>query len=109
MFDCVLPTRNGRTGQVFTSVGVLNLRNARYAEDPSPADPACSCLVCRNHSRAYLRHLFCTGEMLGPILATYHNLAYYARLMERIRRCVETDDWEALMEEVAVFAERRRA
>jgi queuine tRNA-ribosyltransferase len=96
MFDCVLPTRNGRTGQVFTSEGVLNLRNARYAEDAAPLDIRCSCLVCRNHTRAYMRHLFATHEMLGPILATHHNLAFYAALMEQIREAIAADTLDDL-------------
>ncbi len=100
MFDCVLPTRNGRTGQVFTSQGVLNLRNARYAEDDTPVDPRCGCYVCTSHSRAYLRHLFLTREMLGPILATHHNLAFYAHLMERIREAIATDTLESLAGEI---------
>lgn len=101
MFDCVLPTRNGRTGQVFTSAGVLNMRNARYAEDGGPLDPTCECAVCRSHSRAYVRHLFATHEMLGPILTTYHNLSFYARLMERIREAIRAQALDALSDEVA--------
>jgi len=100
MFDCVLPTRNGRTGQVFTRSGVLNLRNARFAEDALPPDPGCRCFVCTNHSRAYLRHLFMTREMLGPILATHHNLFFYADLMERIRTAIREDTLDALAGQV---------
>jgi len=88
MFDCVLPTRNGRTGQAFTSEGIVNIRNARYAEADGPLDAACGCCVCAGYRRAYLRHLFITHEMLGPILLTHHNLAYYARLMASIRRAI---------------------
>ncbi len=102
MFDCVLPTRNGRTGQVFTSAGVLNMRNARYAEDTGPLDAACECAVCRAHSRAYIRHLFATHEMLGPILATHHNLSFYARLMERIRKAIRNDSLDALADEIGL-------
>jgi len=105
MFDCVLPTRNGRTGQLFTSQGVLNIRNARYAEDPCPPDPECDCAVCRNHSRAYLRHLFNSREMLGPILATHHNLHFYARLMERIRHAIAEDRLQALEAELPAESE----
>ena len=101
MFDCVLPTRNGRTGQVFTSRGVLNMRNARYAEDEGPLDPDCDCLTCRNHTRAYVRHLFVTHEMLGPILATHHNLSFYRTLMARIREAVQADALDAVAERYA--------
>ena len=85
MFDCVLPTRNARNAQVFTSEGVLNLRNAKYAEDWGPIDAACACQVCRTHTRAYIRHLFNAKEILAPRLTTYHNLAFYHRLMADIR------------------------
>jgi queuine tRNA-ribosyltransferase len=96
MFDCVLPTRNGRTGQAFTSQGILNIRNACYADDESPLDPRCACVVCRNHSRAYLRHLFVTHEMLGPVLMTHHNLSYYAAFMESIRAAIHADTLDDL-------------
>ena len=85
MFDCVIPTRSGRTGRAYTRRGVLNLRNARHAEDPSPLDPDCLCPACRNHSRAYLHHLFKAQEMLGPMLLTWHNLQYYQDLMRDLR------------------------
>lgn len=85
MFDCVMPTRNARNGTLFTSRGKLVIRNACYTEDPLPPDPNCSCYTCRTFSRAYLRHLFNAREMLGPILATYHNLTFFTVLMERIR------------------------
>ena len=85
MFDCVLPTRNARNAQVFTSRGVLNMRNAQYNEDFGPIDANCDCAVCRQHSRAYVRHLFRANEMLGPRLTTYHNLYFYHRLMHDIR------------------------
>ncbi len=88
MFDCVLPTRLGRTGTAFTSVGKVNLRHAKYADDPLPLDPNCDCLTCRRHSRAYLRHLFKAGEATGPRLVTWHNLHYYLRLMERLRDAI---------------------
>ena len=81
MFDCVMPTRSGRTGQAFTSGGALNLRNARHADDPRPLDPNCGCPACRSYSRAYLHHLIKAGEMLGPMLLTWHNLNYYQDLM----------------------------
>ncbi len=88
MFDCVMPTRAGRTARAYTSLGVLNMRNARHAEDGGPLDPACPCLACTRHSRAYLHHLFRAGEMLGPMLLTTHNLTYYAGLMAGMREAI---------------------
>lgn len=88
MFDCVIGTRNGRTGTLFTSAGVLHLRNSRFRDDPRPPDPACACPTCRNHSRAYLRHLFKAGEMLGPILGSLHNTWYLLDLVRRARRAI---------------------
>jgi queuine tRNA-ribosyltransferase len=88
LFDCVLPTRNGRNALAFTDRGPLRLRNERHAKDRSPIDATCGCLACR-HSRGYLRHLFQTGEMLGPILLSIHNLTYYQRLMADARRAIE--------------------
>ena len=88
MFDCVMPTRAGRTGRGFTSRGVLNLRNARHADDAGPLDPQCACTACTRHSRAYLHHLFRANEMLGPMLLTQHNLTYYQSLMRRMRLAV---------------------
>jgi queuine tRNA-ribosyltransferase len=89
MFDCVLPTRNARNGQLFTSEGPLNIKNAAYAEDPRPADPECDCETCRHYSRAYLRHLFKTGEILGSRLNTIHNVRYYAAIVERARAAIQ--------------------
>jgi queuine tRNA-ribosyltransferase len=88
MFDCVMPTRSGRTGRAYTSRGVLNLRNARHADDASPLDPDCDCPACTKHSRAYLHHLIKAEEMLGPMLLTWHNIRYYQSLMERLRRAI---------------------
>ena len=88
MFDCVLPTRSGRTARAYTAGGTLNMRNARHAEDPSPVDAACACPTCAGYSRAYLHHLFRTGEMLGPILLTQHNLYFYQRLMADLRAAI---------------------
>jgi queuine tRNA-ribosyltransferase len=88
MFDCVMPTRSGRTGQAFTCTGTLNMRNARHAEDPSPVDAECGCPCCRNYSRAYLHHLIRSEEMLGPMLLTWHNLAYYQDLMRALRAAI---------------------
>jgi queuine tRNA-ribosyltransferase len=89
LFDCVLPTRNARNGTLFTSAGRLNIRNARFARDPSPADPRCDCPVCRTFSRAYLRHLAVCGEMLSAVLNTVHNLRFYLKLMSDMRRALE--------------------
>jgi queuine tRNA-ribosyltransferase len=86
MFDCVLPTRNARNACAFTSEGKVILKNARYAQDERPLDPACSCGVCRRYSRQYLRHLFVSGEMLGAILTTHHNLHFYLDTMRKIRQ-----------------------
>ena len=86
MFDCVMPTRNARNACAFTSEGKITIRNARYARDQQPLDPNCGCAVCRRYSRRYLRHLFVTGEMLGAILATHHNLYFYLDTMRRIRQ-----------------------
>ena len=90
MFDCVLPTRNGRTGQAFTSRGKLNIKNAQWAKDGRPLDEACRCSVCRRHSRAYLRHLYLTGEMLASILLTHHNLAFFLDTMRRVRQSIRS-------------------
>jgi len=88
MFDCVMPTRAGRTGRAFTSQGILNVRNARHIDDSRPIDPACTCLACTRHSRAYVHHLFRAGEMLGPMLLTQHNLTYYQSLMRGLRHAI---------------------
>lgn len=89
LFDCVLPTRNARNGTLFTSRGRLNIRNARFARDPGPADPCCDCPVCARFSRGYLRHLAVSGEILSAVLNTIHNLAYYLRLVAELRRALE--------------------
>lgn len=91
MFDCVLPTRTGRTGLVFTSQGKMVIRNAPYAEDFLPLDPECDCYACKNFSRAYIRHLFKAGEIMGARLATLHNLRYLIRLMEQVRQAISQD------------------
>ncbi len=93
MFDCVLPTRNGRTGQAFTSRGKVNVKNARWAHDTRPLDESCGCSVCRRHSRAYLRHLFMAGEMLSSILLTHHNLAFFLDTMRRVRQSIRSGDF----------------
>ena len=88
LFDCVLPTRSGRTAQAFTRAGTLNLRNARHADDPAPLDPECRCPACTGFSRAYLHHLTKAGEILGAMLLTRHNLTYYADLMAGLRTAI---------------------
>ena len=98
LFDCVVPTRNGRHGIAFTSEGRLNLRNARFREDPDPVDPDCSCPACAQHSRSYLHHLIRAGEALGARLLSLHNIAYYMRLLADVRAAIEEDrfsDWAA--------------
>lgn len=88
MFDCVMPTRNGRTGGAFTWDGKINIRNARFAEDDSPIDENCGCPVCRRYSRAYLRHLYFAGEILAAVFLTYHNLYFYLDLMRSARKSI---------------------
>ncbi|MFN9091852.1 MAG: tRNA guanosine(34) transglycosylase Tgt [Alphaproteobacteria bacterium] len=92
MFDCVMPTRSGRTGRAYTRGGVINIRNARHAEDNRPLDPGCACPACRAHSRAYLHHLFKANEMLGPMLLTWHNIQYYQDLMAELRAGILAGD-----------------
>nr|WP_235511808.1 tRNA guanosine(34) transglycosylase Tgt [Sphingomonas sp. Leaf23] len=91
MFDCVLPTRSGRTGQAFTRSGPINIRNAKFAEDLAPVDPDCACPVCHGHSRAYLHHLVRAGEILGAMLMTEHNLYFYQALMADLRAAIAND------------------
>ena len=93
MMDCVLPTRAARHGLVFTSQGKVNIKNARYAQDDSPLDPACGCKVCARYSRAYLRHLYATGELLGQVLNSVHNVAYYLDTMGRVRQAIELGEF----------------
>jgi len=90
MFDCVLPTRNGRNGQAFTARGKLNIKNARYALDQNPLDVSCNCSVCRRHTRSYIRHLYQSGEMLASILLTHHNLAFFLDTMKRVRQAIRS-------------------
>ena len=94
LFDCVMPSRNARHGQLFTREGVRNLNNAKYALDSSPIDERCACPVCRNFTRAYVRHLLKSGEMLGMRLAVLHNLYFYNELMEEIRRQLDSGTFE---------------
>ena len=99
MFDCVLPTRNARNGQLLTSEGPINIKNAQYAEDDGPADPACGCYTCRTFSRAYLRHLHMAGEMTGGTLNTLHNLSFYLDTMRRIREAISFGRFEDFRQE----------
>jgi queuine tRNA-ribosyltransferase len=89
MFDCVMPTRNARNGQLFTSRGRINIKNARFRDDPRPIDEACECAVCARYSRAYLRHLNSAGEILWSVLSSYHNLSFYLDTMARIRQAIK--------------------
>jgi queuine tRNA-ribosyltransferase len=88
MFDCVLPTRSGRTGQAFTASGTLNLRNARFSGDQEPIEPGCPCPACVQFSRAYINHLVKSGEILGAMLLTQHNLWFYQRMMQGLRDAI---------------------
>jgi queuine tRNA-ribosyltransferase len=99
MFDCVLPTRNGRNGQAFTAHGKLNIKNARYAVDQRPLDDACKCSVCRRHSRAFLRHLYQSEEMLAGILLTHHNLAFFLDTMRRVRQAIRSGQFAKFRQE----------
>jgi queuine tRNA-ribosyltransferase len=117
MFDCVLPTRNGRNANAFTPTGQLRLRNAKHAEDQSPIEPGCDCVACNPSahgmttpeglpfSRGYLRHLFMVGEMLGPILVSLHNLRYFQRFMQEVRQAIALGDWNALLLRYPIAAE----
>ena len=107
LFDCVLPTRNGRHGVLFTRYGILALRNARFREDPRPIDEGCDCPACLQHSRAYLRHLLHAGEALGSRLASLHNLRFYLRLLEEARAAVREGRLAALREEIEAVASVR--
>lgn len=95
MMDCVLPSRSGRTGQVFTRHGVVNIKNARHADDPRPLDEACTCPACSNYSRAYLHHVFRANEMISGMLLTWHNLHYFQDIMQGMRDAIEAGTFEA--------------
>lgn len=99
LFDCVLPTRLGRNGTAYCNTGKVNIDNARFREDFSPLDPACDCYVCRNYTRAYLRHLFVSKEMLAGRLLSYHNLYFLGKLMARIREAIREDRFREFKEE----------
>jgi queuine tRNA-ribosyltransferase len=103
MFDCVLPTRNARRGSVFTSKGILNIRNAEFKKDERPLDEDCSCYTCRNFTRAYLRHLFHSKELLAYPLLTLHNLFYYAKLIEKIKKAIQKESLSTLKEELKQY------
>ncbi|GAB4177130.1 MAG: tRNA guanosine(34) transglycosylase Tgt [Wenzhouxiangellaceae bacterium] len=103
MFDCVLPTRNARNGQLFTRYGVLKIRHARLRSDARPIDEQCGCYTCRHYSRAYLRHLQRCNEILGAVLATIHNLHYYQELMSGIRAAIEAGEFDRFAREVAAM------
>ena len=100
MFDCVIPTRHARNGQLFTSEGTLNIRNSRFQTDTGPLDPRCACYACRNYSRAYVRHLQQCNEILGARLATIHNLHFYLDLMARVRAAIEAGRFASFAAEV---------
>jgi queuine tRNA-ribosyltransferase len=104
MFDCVIPTRHARNGQLFTSEGPLNIRNSRFQSDLGPIDAGCECYACRHYSRAYLRHLQQCNEILGARLATIHNLHYYLLLMARMRAAIEAGRLGDLAAEIAASA-----
>ncbi len=106
-FDCVLPARNARHSNLFTSQGYMNLLNAKYERDPNPIDPECDCPACRNYSRAYIRHLFKAKEMLGMRLCVLHNLHFYNKLMADIRLAIEEKRYKAFKEEkIRLFSQR---
>jgi len=109
LFDCVLPTRNARNGTLFTSRGRLNIRNARFARDRSPADPECDCPVCSGFSRAYLRHLAVAGELLSAVLNTIHNLAFYLRLLRDLGQALEHGEFTAYTSRMLASLSRENA
>lgn len=108
LFDCVLPTRNARNGQLFTRKGPINIKNARFAEDLEPPDPECGCPTCRRCSRAYLRHLFLSGEMTAATLNTLHNLYFYLDSMRRVRKAIEFGTFESFKREFLETYSRRQ-
>jgi queuine tRNA-ribosyltransferase len=107
LFDCVMPTRNARNGQLFTSEGRLNIKNAQYADDPAPPDPRCACYTCRHFSRAYLRHLFVAGEITAATLNTVHNLWFYLDTMRRIREAISFSSFDQLRQDYRRVFSRR--
>ena len=107
LFDCVMPSRNARHGHLNTWDGIINLNNAKYAEDDRPIDEACDCPTCKRHSRAYIRHLLKANEMLGMRLAVMHNLYFYNTLMERIREALDKGNFAAFKNQYADLLDRR--
>ncbi len=99
MFDCVIPTRVARNGTLYTWRGKVSIKRNEFREDPSPLDPECDCYTCTNYSKAYLRHLFLSGEILGSRLNSIHNIYFYMKLMERIRQAIQEDRWEAFRDD----------
>jgi queuine tRNA-ribosyltransferase len=99
MFDCVIPTRNGRTGSAFTSRGKLNIRNAKFALDQEPLDPDCGCSVCCRYSLGYLRHLYQAGEMTASIMISHHNLAFFMNTMKKARQAIKSSTFQAFSKE----------
>ena len=96
IFDCVIPTRNARNGKIFTTKGIINIKNARYKDDQNPLDSSCSCYTCSTFTRAYLRHLFVANEILGARMLSLHNLFLYQHLMASVRRAIPQGE-EALL------------
>ena len=108
LFDCVLPTRNARNGQLFTRLGPISIKNSRYATDPGPIDPDCACTTCRTHSRSYLRHLYVAGEMSAAALNTVHNLHFYLDTMREIRKAIEFGRFDEFKREFLGSYSRRQ-
>ena len=106
-FDCVMPSRNARHGNLFTSEGLLNLNNNKYLLDSKPLDEHCDCPVCRNYSRAYIRHLFKARELLAMRLCVIHNLYFYNKLMENIRKALAADNWKSFKDEQVYMLGKR--
>jgi queuine tRNA-ribosyltransferase len=105
MFDCVMPTRNARNGQLFTDFGKININNARFRTDTLPVEPGCTCYTCQNYSRAYLHHLYRCRELLAYRLNTIHNIHYYTSLMEQMRLAIEQDAFSDFKKE---FYQKRK-
>ena len=105
MFDCVIPTRSGRTGQAFTREGAINIRNKKHHDDVRPLDEKCGCYACQNHSRAYLHHLSKAGEILAAMLLSEHNIFYYQDLMKNIRTAIEEKKFEEFAKKFIIVEE----